>query len=295
MEWDNLRYVLAIARGKSIAGASRRLNVHHTTVFRRLNALEEGLGVKLFERLSAGYILTPAGDAIYQTAVNIESQIITLESNLSGKKQRLRGNIRIATSASLLNYLLTPCFADFMREYPDIELESLESNQPFNLTQRDADLAIWTTNNPPKHLTGLKIAPAAIAIYGSKNYLTAKEKIQNITEHTWIGLEESLANIMYGNQLNQLLPQVEFQYRVNTLMGISAALLNDLGIGLLYCFMGNSEPDLQKVHPIIPEFAQDLWILTHASTSNVARIKIFVDFIAEALKSQANLIAGKPE
>ncbi|MDJ0515898.1 MAG: LysR family transcriptional regulator [Trichodesmium sp. MO_231.B1] len=292
MEWDNLRYILAIARAKSIAGAARQLKVHHTTVFRRLNALEESLGVRVFERLSTEYVLTLAGEQMYQNAVEIEEKIATVERHISGQDRRLKGSIRVTTTASLLRYLLTPCFAAFMREYPEIELEILESNQQYNLTKRDADIAIRTTNNPPEHLVGRKIGKAAIAIYASKNYLVANEKIDNITEHTWIGLEESLARIMYGNKLRQLLPQFEFQYQVNTLMGILYALLNDMGIGLLFCYMGNSEPNLQSVYPIIPELAKDLWILTHPDIRHVARISIFVDFIAEALKSKIELIEG---
>lgn len=290
MEWDNLRYILAIARTKSVAGAARQLKVHHTTVFRRLNALEESLGVRLFERLAKGYVLTLSGESMYQTALEIEEKITTLDRHIRGQDQQLKGLIRITTTASLRHYLLTPCFPAFQRKYPEIELEILESNQQYNLTKRDADIAIRTTNNPPKHLVGRKIARAGITIYGSKNYLVANRKIDNITEHTWIGAEESLERVMYGNKLIKLLPQIEFQYRVNTLMGILSALLNDMGIGLLFCYMGNNEPTLQSIHATIPELGKDLWILTHPDIRHVARISIFIDFIAKALESKINAI-----
>lgn len=290
MEWDNLRYILAIARAKSIAGAARLLKVHHTTVFRRLNALEEDLGVRLFERLSGGYVLTLAGEEMYQTATTIESQIATLERHISGHDRQLKGSIRVTTTASLLRYLLTPCFGDFQERYPEIELEIFESNQQYNLTKRDADIAIRTTNSPPEHLIGCKVNRAEIAIYGSKNYLTAKEEIGSLAEHTWIGAEESLERVMYGDKLGELLPQFACHYRVNTLMGILYALLNDMGIGLLFCFMADNEPTLQRVQPIIPELAKDLWILTHPDIRHTTRISIFVDFIAKALKSQIYLV-----
>lgn len=290
VEWDNLRYLLAIATSKSVAGAAKQLKVHHTTVFRRLNALEKSLGVRLFERLSTGYVLTQAGEEMYQTAVEIEEKITTLDRHISGQDQRLKGSIRVTTTATLLHYLLTPCFAAFMREYPAIKLEILESNQLYNLTKRDADIAIRTTNMPPEHLIGRKIARAAVSIYGSKNYLAANKKIGNLAEHPWIGTEESLEKVVYGNKLGQSLPQIKVQYRVNTLMGISSALLNDMGIGLLFCFMGDNEPNLQSVCPPIPELAKDLWILTHSDLRHIARINIFIDFIAEALKARIDLI-----
>ncbi|MEL6460084.1 MAG: LysR family transcriptional regulator [Cyanobacteria bacterium J06621_15] len=293
MEWDNLRYILAIARAKSVAGAAMQLKVHHTTVFRRLNALEKSLGVRLFERLAKGYVLTFAGEEMYHTALEIESKITTLDRHISGQDRQLKGLIRITTTASLLRYLLTPCFAAFIKEYPEIELEILESNQQYNLTKRDADIAIRTTNNPPEHLVGHKIACAGITIYGSKNYLAANRNIDNITEHTWIGAEESLERVMYGNKLIQLLPQIEFKYRFNRLMGILSALLNDMGVGLLFCYMGNSELSLQSVRPKIPELGKDLWILTHPDIRHVARISVFVDFIAEALKSKIDLITSR--
>ncbi|VEP11626.1 Transcriptional regulator, LysR family (fragment) [Hyella patelloides LEGE 07179] len=121
MEWDNLRYILAIARSQSIAGASRQLKVHHSTVFRRLNALEEGLGVRLFERVSTGYVLTVAGEEMYQTATEIEAKIIALNRHIIGQDRKPKGLIRVTTTGSLFYSLLTPCFAAFQREYPEIE------------------------------------------------------------------------------------------------------------------------------------------------------------------------------
>ena len=292
MEWDNLRYVLAIARAKSVAGAARQLKVHHTTVFRRLNALEKSLGVRLFERLSTGYVLTLAGEEMYQTAVEIEEKIATLERHISGRDRQPKGLIRVTTTGSLLHYLLTPCFAAFIREYPQIELEILESNQSYNLTKRDADIAIRTTNNPPEHLVGRKIAQAAIATYGSRKYLASHQNIKNLADRVWVGAEESLATGMYGDRLPKVFSQIDFQYRVNTLDGILSALLNDMGIGLLFCFMGDSEPNLQSINLAIPELSKDLWILTHQDLRHAAKIAIFIDFIADALKSKIDLIEG---
>lgn len=293
MEWDHLRYILAITRGQGIIEAARQLKVHHSTVFRRLNALEKSFGVRLFERLPTGYILTPAGEQMYQTAVEIESKITTLSRHIEGQDCRPKGLIRVTTTGSLLHTLLTPRFAAFVTKYPDIQLEILESNQTYNLIKRDADVAIRTTNNPPEHLVGQKITAAAISIYGSKNYLAASTQIKNLADHNWIGAEESLASAMCSDKLRQMFPQAKFHYQVNTLMGIFTALLNDMGIGLLFCFMGDSEPNLQRIYPPIPELTKDLWLLTHRDLRQVARISIFIDFIADALKSQIDLIEGR--
>ncbi|MEH2411944.1 LysR family transcriptional regulator [Nostoc sp.] len=293
LDWDDLRYVLAIARAGNITAAAPTLGVHESTVLRRLNSLEKQLGTRLFERFPGGYLTTPAGEEVYRTAGQMEENIQALDRRISGQDLQLRGTIRVTTTDSLLLKLLTPHFIAFQTAYPEIELETIVSNQIFNLTKRDADIAIRATNHPPETLVGRRVASVASAIYGSKTYLAFHPKIEDLSRYTWIGLDESVVQPEWEQWLQKAFPGIRYQYRVNTLIGILAAVKEHLGIALLYCFMADRDPDLQAVHPPIPKLAKNLWILTHADIRNVTRIRTFIDFIGTALKGNLELLEGR--
>jgi DNA-binding transcriptional LysR family regulator len=291
LNWNDLRFVLAIARAGNIAGAAPDLEVHESTVLRRLNALEKQLRTRLFERFSSGYILTPAGEEIYRTAEAMEENIVMVERRILGQDLQPTGTIRITTTGSLLLKLLTPHLVAFRAAYSEIELEIIVSNQTFNLTKRDADIAIRTTNQPPEMLVGRRICRIATAIYGSKIYLKASGKINDLSRHTWIGADDSMMPES-SQWLEKAFPGVRCQYRVNTLVGILTAVKEHLGLAILFCFMADADPELQRVHPLIPELAKDLWMLTHEDIRNVTRIRTFIDFMGNALLPKLDLLEG---
>lgn len=292
MDWNDLRYVLAIARAGNITAAAPELNVHESTVLRRLNALEKQLGTRLFDRFAKGYVTTAAGEEVCQTATQMEESILALDLRIVGQDLRPSGTIRITTTDSLLLKLLTPCFATFCTIYPEIELEVIISSQLFNLTKRDADIAIRATNHPPDTLVGRRIASVAAAIYASKTYLASHPNLADLSRHAWIRADESVAHSDSSQWLAKAFPGSRCQYRVNTSVGMLAAIKEHLGLALLFCFLADGDEELQQVHPPIPELAKDLWLLTHADIRNVTRIRTFIDFTGTMLKSQQTLLEG---
>jgi DNA-binding transcriptional LysR family regulator len=293
LDWNDLRYILVIARAGSVADAADELGVHQSTAFRRLNALEKELGVRLFERLPTGYVATTAGEEICQAAARIEEDIAALDRRISGQDMRPSGTVRVTTTDTLLLKLLTPCFAAFRTAYPEIQLEVIVSNQFFNLTKRDADVAIRPTSNPPETLVGRRVASVATAIYGSKDYLATHAALDDLSKYSWIGPEESLAYLASARWLKKSFPGTCIQYRINTLMGMLEAVKQNLGLAALPCFMADPDPDLERVHSPLPEMATALWVLTHEDIRNVSRVRAFIDFIASSLKPQIDLLEGQ--
>lgn len=291
-DWNDLRYILIIARTQSIAAAAQELGVHQSTVFRRLNTLEKELGVRLFERLSTGYAATAAGEEICKTAERIEEDITALDRRISGQDMRPSGTIRVTTTDTLLK-LLTSCLAAFRAAYPEIELEVIVSNQFFNLTKRDADVAIRPTSNPPETLVGRRVANIATAIYGSIDYLAAHAAIDDLSKHSWIGADESLSHLASARWLKKSFPGMVIRYRINTLIGMLEAAKQSLGLVALPCYMADPDPDLRRVHSPLPELATALWVLTHEDIRNVARVRTFIEFVASALKPQTELFEGQ--
>ena len=308
MDWNDLRYVKAIADTGNVANAANQLNVHQSTVFRRLNTLEKDLGVRLFERFSNGYVMTIAGEDFYRSAERIETDIFALNRRINGQDTRPSGTIRVTMTDALLLGLLAPCLSEFRQAYPEIELEVLVSKEVLNLTKREADLAIRATKQPLETLVGRKVATVATAIYGSKKYLRTHEVsaspvrlgrgtvdpyLNDLNRHDWIGFDETVIESATASWLKQTVPDVRFRYRLNTCMGILAAVKENTGLALLACYLGDSDRNLLRIGMPIPQLEKQLWILTHEDLRYVTRIRTFIDFVASFLTRRRELIEGR--
>ena len=292
MDWNDLKYVKTIARAGSVAEAARELNVHQSTVFRRLNTLEKDLGVRLFERLPNGYVMTAAGEDFCQAAERIEADIANLNRRISGQDMRPSGTIRVTTSDALFLKLLSSCFAEFQVAYPEIELEVLISTEVFNLTKRDADIAIRTTNHPPETLVGRRVATISSAVYGSRQYLKTHPNLSNLSTHNWIGFDEGIIDSATVQWLKQMVPNERCKYRLNTCAAILGAVKANMGLAILPCYVGETEPELVQIMPALAPLKKDLWILTHEDLRYVTRIRSFIDFVASVLTSSDSLLSN---
>ena len=173
-DWDDLRLVLAVSREGTLSGAARKLGVTHSTVFRRLGAIEEQMGARLFERFRDGYMPTPAGETAAASAARLEDEVLALERRLSGQDLRPSGTARITTTDTLGAILMRHLPA-MRASHPEIQFEIAISNAMANLTRREAEIAIRPMLEPPEILVGRRVADIAHAIYGSRAYLSRRE------------------------------------------------------------------------------------------------------------------------
>ncbi len=290
-EWDDLRYILAVASAGSLAGAARSLGVNHTTVLRRVDAVEKRLGLRLFERLPAGYVLTAGGEELIAAARHIDDTVTALERKLAGQDLRLTGAVRITTTDTLMGSILPEILAAFRESYPGIGIEVAVSNLMLNLTKRDADVAIRPSKDPPETLIGRRIAKVAFAIYGNPQYL-AKQKAKDLAAHRWVGPDDSLAGISVARWMRSELPQSEVVLRADSLLAMCQAAQAGLGLAALPCYLGDTSPHLVCVHRPITAMETALWILTHEDLRHTARIRAFTEFAAAALGKRRPLLEG---
>src|SRR3954447_10180532 len=174
IDWDDVRYFLAVARGGSVRAAAERLGVNHSTVLRRIAQLEERLGAHLFERLPSGYRLTATGEEVLEFASQMEASSHLLETRIFGRDQSARGLLRVTLPPFLATHLLMPDLADFARLHPDIEMEISSTGEVANLTNRDADVAIRivaSRKTLPLNLHGLKGPELFSGVYMSRDRL----------------------------------------------------------------------------------------------------------------------------
>lgn len=289
--WDDLRYVLAVASTGSLAGAARSLGVNHTTVLRRVGAFEKRLGLRLFDRLPSGYVLTAGGNELIAAARQVDDTVAGLERKLAGQDLRLSGSVRVTTTDTLMDSVLPDILVEFRNRHPGIQIEIAISNLMFNLTKRDADVAIRPARNPPETLIGRRVAKIAFAIYGSARYL-ARNKQADLAAHQWVGPDDSLADTSVARWMQANLPASEITLRADSLLALRQAVQAGLGLAALPCYLGDSARDLVCVHRPIPQMETALWILTHQDLRHTARIRAFTEFAAQALGRLRPLIEG---
>jgi DNA-binding transcriptional LysR family regulator len=292
IDWNGLRYVLAVANAGSLAGAARNLEVDHTTVLRRINAFEKRLGLRLFERLPTGYVLTAGGDELISAARHIDDMVTTLERKLAGQDLRLSGTVRVTTTDTLMGSILPEILADFRAVHPGIRIEVALSNLMFNLSKRDADVAIRPANEAPETLIGRRIANIAFAIYGSPHYLANSGKADSLAAHRWVGPDDSLADTSVAHWMRTELPESEITLRADSLLGLRQAARAGLGLAALPCYLGDTSDGLVCVHGPIAAMETKLWILTHEDLRHTARIRAFSEFAASALTRRRPLLEG---
>lgn len=291
MDWDNLRIFLALAREKTVRAAAGGLGISHSTVSRRIDAFEQDLGVRLFERLPDGYVLTPFGEDMMQTARRLEESVNGLERRVLGQDARLRGDLRVTMPDLLAAKLLMPDLVAFGESYPDIDLEVAISYTPFDLGRREADVAIRITRDPPEMLVGRKIITYARATYASRDYLSCHDPEHAPDSVTWIGWDDRVRHPRWVRESS--FPNASVRGRMNNAMVQLAAAKAGMGLAMLPCFMGDTEADLLRVPPGRPEPAWDIWILTHEDLRATARVRAFMDFMADAFLGHRDLLEGR--
>ena len=292
MEWDDYRHFLAIEQAGSVLGAAKRLGVNHTTVLRRIASLERRLGVRLFERLRTGYTPTTAGEELRDVVLRVQQALLDAEHRLSGKDLQLSGVVRVATTDTLSAGLLLPHLRAFRELHPRIQLQVIGSNQFANLTQREADVAIRATNQPPDNMLGRKIGLARSAVYGAPRYLRERGHDLASDRHDWIGLDETLAHLPEYRWLERRVPPERIVLRLNNLLHKVAAVKDGHGIAPLLCFLAEREPDLIRLTEPEPLFDTDIWLLGHPDLRQVARVRAFMDFITQRAATDKLLQGG---
>ncbi|WP_407146669.1 LysR family transcriptional regulator [Bradyrhizobium sp. ORS 86] len=292
IDWNDLRLVLAVAREGSLSGAARRLRVTHSTVFRRLGAIEAAIGTRLFERFRDGYAPTPAGETAAASAARLEDEVLALERKLAGRDLRPSGPVRITTTDTLGAILMRHLPA-MRAAHPGIEPEITISNTMANLTRREAEIAVRPTPAPPELLVGRRVAEIAHAIYGSRAYLDRRSD-KELSGHDWIGLDDALAGTVIAGWIRENLRAARITCRVDALPALRDAAVAGLGLALLPCYVGDLAPGLRRLTPKTPaEPRSALWLLTHDDLKRTTRIRATLDFLARALTAERALFEGK--
>jgi len=292
--WEDLRLALAVARAGGLKGAAALLAVDPSTVFRRLAALEQGLGVRLFDREGA-YRPTAAGERLAQAAERIEAEAAALDRELTGVDQRLTGRLRVTCSETMAFRLLPAQLAAFRRAHPGILLELVVDNRQLSLARREADVALRTSRPEEGHLWGRRLAGIAWAAYASSTYLDGRAGPSDaeLAGHELIGWEEGSAPVRAAAWLAGQVPKERLVYRSNSLINQHAAARAGLGVAVLPCYLADPDPELPRLMPPIEALTGELWIVTHVDLKATARVRAFMTLVGEGLRATRDLLEGR--
>lgn len=293
LPWTDLQHVLAVAEHGSLASAARALGVNHTTVLRRVRALERRLGVRLFDHLRTGYALTTAGEELAAAARQMQDTAHAVERRLLGKDLRITGTVRVTTTDTLAVTLMPAALAKLQGVHPEIRLELTTATALANLSKRDADVAVRPTVQPPAHLVGRRVAEVAFALYGAPAYLSRVPAKRDLARHTWLAPDDSLATTTIARWMSRELAGVRPVLRADTLTALAHAALAGHGLVALPCYLGDSLRGLRRARGVIAEMKAQLWVLTHEDLRSAARIRAVTDGLFDALVRDRDLIEGK--
>jgi len=290
IEWDDFRLVKMIAEHRALGPAAEALKLNHSTVFRKLNALEDHLGTRVFER--SGYVPTAAGEEMLLIANQMAEAVTDFERRIAGMDARPTGELRVTTTDTIFSHLLAPIFVGFREQYPGITLDVIIDSRSLNLSRRDADIAIRASADPPETLIGRRIGVLAWAPYARKGTtLPAGRSVYDL-DVKWVGFGDPIANSLAGRWFHDRVPQTRISVAVSSVASAAIAVQSGLGYGLLPCFLGDQTPNLMRVGPPVPNLASNIWILTHADLRRSVRTRAFLDYVGNELSRRKKLIEG---
>ena len=291
IDWDDIRYFLAVARGGSVRAAAERLGVNHSTALRRIAQLEEHLEVHVFEKLPSGYRLTAAGEEVLEYAVQMEASSHLLETRVLGRDQSARGLLRVTLPPFLATHLLMPDLAAFARMHPDIEIEIQSTGGVANLTNREADVAIRVVSDRkalPLNLHG-RMGPELFGgVYMSCDRLAAS-RAGTTDPVRWIAIGNH-AIPDWAREGEICITGVPF--RTSDAEAQIAAARQGIGMTKLPCFVGDTDPLLVRVPGTDLRKYGTLWLLTQGETRKTKRVWLFTEFVSRRLVAHAPLLAG---
>ncbi len=290
-DWNDLRFLLAVADTGSTLAAARALGVNQSTVQRRLAILEARLGQRLVERLPAGYRLTKLGIAVLPQARAVAAAAEGFALAVRDEGRALSGVVRLTCPEPIALRLERSGFLDrFHAANPGLTVEFVLSDKYIDLAKGEADVALRSGDTDDGALVGRKIADSLWAIYASGNYVAkhgAPRRVSELADHPLIGFEENMTRHRLVIWLREVAPQATFAARTSSVLGLISSARAGVGVAVLPMALGDAEPDLLRVLGPVPELTRAWRILAHPDHRHRPRVGAFFDFVlgeTEALR-----------
>ena len=297
IDWNDLRYFVAVAREGSTLSASRALRVSQTTVARRIAALEQALGFPIFEKRQAGYALTPAGQDLLSRAEDVERSANRFVEAASGQARDLKGTVKLTTEDIYAQGLLAPILRELHDRHPEIVIELDTSQKVVDLGSGAADIALRSSSSEqPAGLVGRRLCIDDWTLYCSRDYASrngAPTSLEELRHHPIVGGGGGNLWRHYEAWLKSLGLEDQVAMHHATSTGLLSAVRSGFGIAVLPCVVADGDPELLRCLDPRTEHGRVLWLLTHERVRHAPRVRAVIDFLYERLSRHVRELEAK--
>ncbi|HEY7799294.1 MAG TPA: LysR family transcriptional regulator [Hyphomonadaceae bacterium] len=296
-EWGDLRYFLAVSRGGSTLAGAKILGVNQTTVARRVAALEEAIGEKLFDRAAGGYRLTDVGSAMVQNAERVEAEVEAFSRMVAQRSRKLLGMIRVTTNDVLAECLLSPWLSEFSQRFPVVQVETIITDQRLDIARGEADIALRAGRQRVEGdgLVVRRLATGKWGVYCSKSYAKDNGRPTDPTElarHPIIGGAGELARFEPEFLKLAKANGAVVRQASSSILNIAGAIRSGMGVGGIPCMLGELDPELELCF-LFDEADYDLLLITREEMRNLPHVRAFNDFIVSRTAALRHMIEGR--
>jgi DNA-binding transcriptional LysR family regulator len=295
LDWDDLRFYLAIARAGSLSGAARTLGVTQPTAGRRLAAFEKSLGARLFSRTPAGHVPTPIGARLLAYAERMEADAIAAERLASGADAGVRGQVRVTASEWMIDRVLAPLVAPLLAQYPGLSVELAAEARHLSLVRREADIAVRPSRFEHQEVIESPVAVLGFGVYASDGYLAERgmpDFSRGAEGHRLIAMSESLTKIPDVEWLPRIVARADVVLRSNGRIPMATLAARGVGLVCLPRYMGDATPTLRRVSTKLAEPERTLFVAMHQDGRRVPRIRATLAFLKESLRRLQPALRG---
>ncbi len=280
MNWEDIKTAKQVVLCGNIRRAGKTLGIHHTTVIRRINGLENKLRAKLFNRTPNGLEPTRAGQILFDFADDFTEKLIVIERTIMGLDEELSGPLKVTLPEPLLNAVFLPVLASFVDKYPNIDLHFDTSLSIRDVARKEADIAVRLHNAPPDSLVGKRLFAYTETAYATADYLREKRQ-----KFRWIGWRRETEDVPNWVKATEF-PEAPVFGVFPTIAAQQSAAREGFGLAMLPCFFGDADSKLVRATSRLPTKSRDVWLLTHADLQNTAKVKAFMRFAEDALRAR---------
>ncbi len=281
--WDDLRFVLAVAEEGSVSAAARRLGVNHATVLRRVAAYEDAVGMSLFDKTARGYAVPSPMGRVIDAAREVDRAVQAVGRALRGTLAPLAGEVRVTSTDSLCHCVLAPIVARLRTVSPELIVELMCSNRHLDLGRTDADIAVRPATALPDDLVGEVGAVLGFGLF----------RLRDGDIDDWIGLSGPLARSRVGRWIEETVEPGRIAARADSFIVVRELASQGLGLAVIPDFLGTEDSRLDRVDGLLPDLPVDIWVASHADLADVPRIAAVRRQLTEALAGQAERLRGR--
>ena len=285
IDWDDLRTVLYVVRGGSLASAAAELGVNYTTIARRISRAEGKLGQILFERLAEGYVPTEVGRQAAEYAARMEAEQDALLLKLRGQDQTLEGSLTVTAPQLLIATSLTPVIDRFCSKHPNVDLDLRATNDILDLNRREADLAVRISRSPGDALKGLCLTSQHSASFATQDWA---DRIASNPEAQidWVVYSE---NVYVPQGVDPKYPNHRVKLKLDDMMAILGAGVAGLGVIRAPMFLGRLTEGLVKVPVLAPQPYADIWVVGHRDVWPSAKVTVFREELVAHMRATRDI------